>query len=462
MFSAGKLAAAVALLLLALAATAVHGCQVSPPPGLRWAWVGGVTDTSAVLVAELHDPDQYRHLRLTLTTPDGTTRNLRPDPPAGTRGQIARFQLTDLTPATLYQWRLGFVAPPPATTPNPAPRAGRFHTFPAPGTPTAFTFALGACMRTGTESPVFAHIARYRPAFFLHMGDLHYEDIADNDPARFEAAVATQLSGPALRPLLETTPIAYVWDDHDFGPNDSDSTSPSKAASAAAYRTLVPHYDLHDDTAVYQAFTVGRVRFVLADLRSQRLRPAQRPSPGSDETPTAVGTMLSERQLEWLKSELLAASRSHAVVFFVSTVPWIDSGSSRDSWNGYRTQRRHLAEFFRDHGITNLAILSGDAHMLALDDGTHSSFTLPPSPPGPVVFHAGALDQRESVKGGPYTYGPHPGPHQFGLVTVLDDGRDVQVVFAGMKADRADANPAELFRFTWTPTPPQGPPARPD
>lgn len=438
-----------------LSVSVVHGCQLTSPPGLRWAWVGAVTDTSAVLVAELHDPGQYAQLRLTITTPDGTTRNLRPEPPSGTRGHIARFILTDLTPATLYHWRLGFIAPPPATTPNPAPRAGQFHTFPAPGTPAAFTFAMGSCMRTGTESPVFQHIARYRPAFFLHTGDLHYEDIAENDPARFEAAVATQLAAPALRPLLESTPFAYVWDDHDFGPNDSDSSSPARAAAAIAYRTLVPHYPLHDDHAVYQAFTVGRVRFVMADLRSQRVRPATRPSPGHDESPQTVGTMFSQAQLQWLEQELLGSSRSHAVVFLVSTVPWIDSGSSRDSWNGYRTQRRQLAEFLRDQRITNLAILSGDAHMTALDDGTHSSFTRPPDPPGPVVFHAGALDQRESVKGGPYTHGPFPGPHQFGLVTVLDDGEIVRVVFAGMKADRADQNPTELCRFTWQPRPPE-------
>lgn len=437
----------VGLLVFALAT----GCDRTAPAGVRWAWVGAVTDTSAVLVAELTDPGQFRHARLTLTTPDGTARDFRPEPAAGTRGQVARFVLTGLTPATDYAWRLGFVSPPQSSEPPPAPRTGRLLTFPTPGTAASFTFAMGSCMRTGTDSPVFGQIARYRPALFLHTGDLHYEDIAENDPARFEAAVATQLGSAAMRRLLESTPVAYVWDDHDFGPNDSDGTSPSKAASAASYRTLVPHYPLHDDTAIYQAFTVGRVRFVMADLRSERLRPVDRPERGVAEVPGAVGTIVSERQLAWLKDEIRNAARSHAVVFFVSSVPWIDTGTSRDSWTAYRTQRRLLAEFFRDEGITNLAILSGDSHMTALDDGTHSSFTVPPSPPGPPVFHAGALDQRGSIKGGPYSHGTFDGPHQFGLVTVLDDGQQVSVVFAGMKAESATEDPQELLRWTWTP-----------
>jgi hypothetical protein len=444
----------VRLLLLPLLLLSIS-CSKPPAPGAKWAWVGAVTDTSAVLVAEAVSPDLIPTARLTVTTPDGTSRDFRPDPLATAPGSPAhltpsaarlRFTLDRLTPATEYTYRLAFTG----QAPTPLPQVGSFRTFTQPGRPTGFTFALGSCMQTDTTSPVFTTIAKYKPLFMLFTGDLHYEDIGENRVAVFESALARQLSSPPVAKLLETTPVVYVWDDHDFGPNDSDSASPSREASAIAYRSSVPHYPLQDGTAIYQAFTLGRVRFVLADLRSERIRPTTRPQRGTDETPGAVGTMVSDRQLQWLKTELLESSRTHAVVFFVSTVPWIDSGTSRDSWNGYRTQRRQLSEFLRDNRVTNLAILSGDAHMLALDDGTNSSFTSPPSPPGPVVFHAAALDQTPSNKGGPYSHGSFPERHQFGLVNIQDNGQQILITFLGL-----NANDKEILRYQWSPSPPR-------
>jgi hypothetical protein len=60
-------------------------------------------------------------------------------------------------------------------------------------------------------------------------------------------------------------------------------------------------------------------------------------------------------------------------------------------------------------------MLGGDAHMVAIDDGSHAEGGFP-------VMHAGALDRPGSKKGGPYSEGAVPGAGQFGLVTVLDDG----------------------------------------
>jgi hypothetical protein len=41
-------------------------------------------------------------------------------------------------------------------------------------------------------------------------------------------------------------PMAYMWDDHDFGPDNSDATAPGRDASLRAYREYVPHYPLQD------------------------------------------------------------------------------------------------------------------------------------------------------------------------------------------------------------------------
>jgi len=85
----------------------------------------------------------------------------------------------------------------------------------------------------------------HKPLFFLHMGDLHYDNIVVNDARVFRKAYDNIFESPAGKALLGMDlPMAYMWDDHDFGPDNSDKTAPGREASLQAYREYVPHYPL--------------------------------------------------------------------------------------------------------------------------------------------------------------------------------------------------------------------------
>jgi hypothetical protein len=75
-------------------------------------------------------------------------------------------------------------------------------------------------------------------------------------------------------------------------------------------------------------------------------------------------------------------------------------------------------------------MISGDAHMVALDDGTNTNYSTK-SGKGFPLLHAAALDRPGSSRGGPYSHGEFPGTGQFGLVEIIDDGTDVSVVLEG-------------------------------
>jgi hypothetical protein len=68
-------------------------------------------------------------------------------------------------------------------------------------------------------------------------------------------------------------------------------------------------------------------------------------------------------------------------------------------------------------------MVSGDAHMLAFDDGSHTDYS-GSGRAGFPLLQAAALDRKPSVKGGPYSGPVLPGAGQFGLVHVEpgDDG----------------------------------------
>lgn len=378
-----------------------------PVDRVEWIWSGGVTATHATVVARLEDDAALA--RLEVGSPAAGVRPAVAGVPDADR--VVRWQVDGLEPGTAYTY---------AVVVDGHRDAGRgtggFRTAPAgPGT---ITVAVGSCARTGSNGAVFDAIRAVDPDLYVAAGDMHYGNVDDDDPDAFLRLYDQVLTAPAQAALHRAVPVAYMWDDHDYGPNNADATSASRDAARSTYRQAVPHHRLLAEPggAIYQAFTMGRVRFLLTDTRSER-------------TET---TMLGRRQLAWLLSELRAASPTHALVVWVNPDPWIapaDPGGG--DWGAYADERRRIADTLADAGTGNLVMLSGDAHMVALDDGTNSDYSTDGGGAFPVL-HAAALDRPGRIKGGPYSDGAFPGSGQFGVLTVHDDGGDdITVDLAG-------------------------------
>ena len=386
---------------------------LAPVDLVRWAWAGGTTADGVTVTAEVAgDGDAV----LVVDDDDGVDDAVRSAPQPARAGEVVRLRVEGLVPDTAYTYAVEVGGR------LDRGRPGRFRTF--PDGPASFAVAVGACAWTGSNGRVFDTIREREPLLFLHTGDLHYEDITVDDPERFHEAYDDVLTSPSQSSLYRSTSVAYVWDDHDFGGNDADGRVPSRRAAHAAYREVVPHYPLPggDEGTIHQAFTIGRVRVVVLDTRSGR-------EPGGRD---GGGTMLGAEQLAWLRSELEAASGRFPLVLLVNPDPWIAPAEpGRDDWGGYAEERAEVAEAIAA-ADTQVVMLSGDAHMVALDDGTNSNYSRV-SGQGFPVLHAAALDRRGTRKGGPYSDGTHPGGGRFGWVEVHDDGGDeLRVALTGL------------------------------
>ncbi len=348
-------------------------------------------------------------------------------------GHAVRLTATGLTPGTRYSYMVEVDGRPD--------RVARGRVATPPAGPASFRFAFGSCARTGSNGSVFDAIRALDPLFFLNTGDFFYGDVDTDDLGRFRRLYDETLTSPAQAALYRSTATVYLWDDHDFGVNNTDGTSPSRAAAARAYRESVPHYPLSAsagaDGPIFQAFTVGRVRFLLTDTRSAR---SPRGSPDDRKS------ILGDAQRAWLEGELLAGRDRYAMVVWVSPVPWIEStDAGADGWGGFGAERRRLADLIAAVGVRNLLMLSGDAHMLAIDDGRHSDYASRRGAAFPV-FHAAPLDRPGGTKGGPYSGGTRTRGGQFGLVTVEDPGRGpVTVTLSGR-----DHTGAEVMHYQFT------------
>lgn len=393
-----------------------------PATDVEWIWSGAVTSDSATVVARVPGGGS---VRLAVSPRPDLSDPVWVEPVV--TGATYRFAVSGLEPATSYGYavevdgRFDMV------------RNGVFSTF-ADG-PFDFAVAVGGCARLHSNGAVYDVIRQADPDLMLMLGDFYYGDIGRNSVDAFRDAFAATLTQPAQDALYRSVPIAYVWDDHDFGPDNADSTSPAAPAAHAAFRELVPHYPLAlagDEAPIAQAFTVGRVRFILTDGRAAK-------------TVTEPRTMLGDEQLDWLEAELLDASQRYPVVVLATDVPWIAAPEEGgDDWGGYPEERARIAAFIEENGIDNLIMLAGDAHMVAIDDGSNSGYGPSLAPAFPVM-HAAALDRVGSFKGGPYSEGAFPGGGQYGLVEVTDDGgATVKVRLSGHTWDGEELTALEL------------------
>lgn len=396
-------------------------------------WVGGITSSSAIIKAAVEKNASAR-LILSRSSALSSPEELAPASiDASAEMRIVGFTADNLHADTQYHYALKVGNAAPAID-----RRGRFRTFLPENSAASFTFACAGDARGGelfsefSNHKVYDQIRAAKPLFFLHLGDLHYANINSKVIADHVETYREVLNAPRQGELYRSVPLVYTWDDHDFCGDASDGQSRGRKAARLAYQRCVPHYPLVEgagDVPIYQAFTVGRIRFLLTDTRSER---SKRTLPDN-----AAKSILGARQKQWLKDELRAGRDRFPLVVVVSSVPWLGDPKKNpvdtDGWFSYSTERAELGSFIQKNDIRNILMLSADAHMLALDDGSNNRGATGTG--GFPVFQASPLDRTNSKKGKPFTFSHGLfdfDDGQFGLVTINDTGGStVQVVLRG-------------------------------
>ena len=257
-----------------------------------------------------------------------------------------------LKPSTRYHYALLLNDQPVTAPPYPS-----FVTAPQPGTSGRTRFAFVSCLGRGSAASAAAwgDMAERTPIdLLLMLGDNHYGD--STDPKVQRAYYAEQRRAAGFRDLTSRTPTYGIWDDHDYGPNNSDRTAKGKEDSLRTFKEhwANPSYGLPDDAGIYFKFSRGEVDFFMLDVRYHRS-----PNRSRDD---GTKTMLGPRQLAWLKRELLA---SKAKVKFVAGGSEFQTNGHEDSWTSFARERRELWDFIRDNGIEGVILLSGDRHFTA-------------------------------------------------------------------------------------------------
>ena len=262
---------------------------------------------------------------------------------------MGSIRIPNLNPSTTYYYSVLLDGNPTTCRPHFS-----FETSPPDGRPAHFRVAFSSCFGKDNYSSAagWAELAaRGKADLMLQLGDNHYADTTD--PIKQRSAYFAQRDLPGFRATTSGIPNYGIWDDHDFGPDNSDRLADGKKNSLLTFKQhwANPGYGEAENPGIYFTFSRGDVQFIMLDDRYYR-------DPNNAE-PSTKKTLLGKRQKAWLKEQLL---RSTAKLIFVASGSEFHPNSHVDSWASFDHERQEIFEFLKEHKLTNVILLSGDRH----------------------------------------------------------------------------------------------------
>ena len=216
----------------------------------------------------------------------------------------------------------------------------------------SINFCIGSCAEfTGeTQDSIFYIVPNSEPDFFLWLGDNIYSNESQwGDFKSMRMAYSARHSTTAMEYFFDQIPIQYaIWDDHDYGPNDSDSSFEGRLVSGRAFEKtwISTPLNIEKYGDIRWKMRKGEAGFVCLDNRTHR---------------GPKGTqVLGANQLKWLE-ETLREYEDMRVVFIAIGSQVLNSARVYENYSRFPKERNKLLDICsRTH--SQIVFLTGDRH----------------------------------------------------------------------------------------------------
>lgn len=288
--------------------------------------------------------------------------------------------------------------------------------------PPAFTLATGSCAYVnepvfdrpgrpyGSNHQTFEQIAMQKPDLMLWLGDnVYLREVDWYTRSGMQHRYTHDRSIPELQALLASTPQYAIWDDHDFGPNDSDGSFVHKETAWEVFRDFWgnPTFGVKGQKGCTTQFQFADVDFFLLDNRYYR-------TPNDCKT-CPERSALGKVQLQWFKEALSASRAPFKIVANGGQV--LSTSLNGETYSRlFPAERDSILAFIERENIKGVIFLTGDKHYTELSALQNKAgnwvYELTSSPLSSGVFvDAGTKEQNDyRVPGTVVT------EHNFGLL----------------------------------------------
>jgi len=254
--------------------------------------------------------------------------------------------------------------------------------------PPEFTFAAGSCVYVNQEQydrpgtpyggnyEIFTSIHEKSPDFMMWLGDNTYlREVDWNSMSGILNRYSHSRAVPEMQPLLANTHHYAIWDDHDFGPNDSDRSYHMKDSTLKAFNLFWanPTSGINGKPGITTKFQWNDCEFFLLDNRYYR-------TPNNRKTGDRF--ILGDEQIEWLIDNLAGSRASFKFVAVGGQV--LNSAAKYENHATFPEERQKLIDLIHQEGIKNVIFLTGDRHHTELSkmaiEGKPTIYDLTASP----------------------------------------------------------------------------------
>jgi alkaline phosphatase D len=234
--------------------------------------------------------------------------------------------------------------------------------------PPDFSFITGSCNYVndsiydrpgkpyGQGTEIFWRMAEMPSDFMLWLGDNVYLREADySSESGIQYRYMHTRSDKNLQKLLAVKNNYAIWDDHDFGDNNSGKGFPLKQVSYQSFKEYWGNKtNGENNEGTYSKFSYSDADFILLDNRWFR------DETDLNEKVNPNKTQLGEKQLQWLFYQL---SHSHATFKFVCIGgQFLNEHTKDESFNLYKNEREKILDYIINNKINGVIFLSGDRH----------------------------------------------------------------------------------------------------
>lgn len=210
----------------------------------------------------------------------------------------------------------------------------------------------------GRSSRIYRSMAARQPDLTLWMGDnIYFREPDFGDQTAMGQRYDKWRSLPDLQPLLRTGSHLATWDDHDYGPNDSNASYVHKSTSLKLFQRYWtnPSYGLPGQPGVFTHHAMSDVEFFILDDRWYR---------DSDKLLDDGKQMLGTEQMSWLKNSLLASNATWK--FIVSGSQVLNLNNRFEGWHRFQNESQNFFQWLENQKIPGVIFLSGDRHFSVL------------------------------------------------------------------------------------------------
>ncbi len=248
-----------------------------------------------------------------------------------------------------------------------------------------FSFLLGSCYYIndpkydrpgkpyGKDPKILETMGNMPSDFMLWMGDNVYLREADYSSASGMAyRYSFNFRLPEMQKLRATRANYAIWDDHDYGPNDSDGRFELKEASLDLFKSYWGNktFGEPDNQGTYHKFKQSDCDFYCMDDRFYRSANALPDSINDKPNPSKV--FYGRKQLDWLKNNLISTNATFK--FIVTGGQMLNPLADKECFYFYPVEFQELTNFIVENNIAGVIFLTGDRHFSELNKWQPTGF----------------------------------------------------------------------------------------